>query len=68
MAQYEKTIKNCLRPKLAIPNKYLKKIEIRDRATSKFIEKPHGKLTQQTIRPLQGNGMAAISKNYHLTD
>ena len=41
----------------AIPNK---KIEIRDRTTSKFIEKNEGKLTQQSMGPLQGNGMAAI--------
>ena len=36
--------------------------ETRDRTTSKFIEKHKGKFTQQSIRPLQGNGMAAISK------
>ena len=44
----------------------IKKIEIRDRTTSKFIEKHSGKLTQQNMRPLQGNGMAAISKNVML--
>ena len=29
----------------------------------KFIEKHEGKLTQQSKGPLQGNGMAAISKS-----
>ena len=28
----------------------------------KYIEKHEGKLIQQNIRPLQGNGMTAISK------
>ena len=42
---------------------YILKIEIRDRTTSKYIEKYQGKLIQQSIRPLQGNGMAAISKS-----
>ena len=37
-------------------------LEIRDRTTSKIVEKHQGKLTQQSIRPLQENGMAAISK------
>ena len=36
---------------------------IRDRTTSKFIEKHQGKLTQQSKKPLQGNDMAAIFKN-----
>ena len=40
----------------------IKKIEKRDGTSSKFIEKHQGKLTQQSIRSLQGNGMAAISK------
>ena len=44
----------------AIPKEY---IETRDRTASKFIEKHQGTFTQQSIRPLQGNGMAAISKN-----
>ena len=39
-----------------------KKIKIRDRTTSKFTEKHLGNLTQQSKRPLQGDGMAAISK------
>ena len=54
--------KNVKSQSWAIPNKYLKQIEIRDRTTSKFIEKHKGKLIQQSLRPLQGNGMAAISK------
>ena len=40
-----------------------KKIKIRDGTTSKLSEKHYGKLTQQSVRPLQENGMAAISKN-----
>ena len=39
-----------------------------DRATSKFILKHLGKLTQQSIRPLQGNGIAAISKMFTKND
>ena len=38
---------------------------MRDKTTSKFVEKRNktvGLLTQQSKRPLQGNGMAAISK------
>ena len=37
-------------------------METRDRTTSKQIEKHKGKLTQQSLRPLHGNGMDAISK------
>ena len=33
-----------------------------DRTTSKFIGKLYGKLTQQSIGPLQRNDMAAITK------
>ena len=40
---------------------------IRHRTIGKFIEKHKGKLTQQSKRPLQGNDMAAISKNYYLS-
>ena len=32
------------------------------RLARKFIEKHYGKLTLQSIRPLQGNDMAAIKK------
>ena len=43
-----------------------KKIELSDSWRAKFdryIEKHEGKLTQQSLRPLQGNGMDAISKS-----
>ena len=55
MSQPSKTVKAKARPSLI----NIKEIEIRDKTTSKFIEKHQGKLTQQ--RPLQGNGMSAIS-------
>ena len=39
VAQYEQPSKNVKSQSWAIPNKYVKQIEIRDRTTSKFIEK-----------------------------
>ena len=55
-----------IQPKLfkakARPPPLKKLVEIKDRTTSKFIEKHEGKLTQQIKRPFQGNGLATISK------
>ena len=66
VTQYKWTIKNCLRPMLGHPQWKNKLIKMRDRTTSKFIEEHLGKLTQQSKRPLQGNGMAPISKKLRM--
>ena len=41
--------------------------KIRDRTTSKIIEKHQGKLTQQSNGPLQGNDMATLVATKKIT-